>query len=181
MNDSAPKELWQVVSLQDLSLRGLRVESDLDPDALPELPPTVWLQQGSEGTCDPEHFAVHVIVVFAMRAEPEDKPPLVLESKYQLTYSYPEWHPAPTKEEVAKFAERNGIFNAWPYWRELHQNLLSRMRIPLPPLPLFRPAGGIAPPVAEPPPPPKQLPADTASAQSRGKKRTKARVRSKAS
>ncbi len=36
------------------------------------------------------------------------------------------------------FAEVNGTYNAWPYWREFVQNITSRMELPTLTVPVFR-------------------------------------------
>ena len=36
------------------------------------------------------------------------------------------------------FAETNGVFNAWPYWREFAQSMAARMGIPRLVIPVFR-------------------------------------------
>jgi hypothetical protein len=36
------------------------------------------------------------------------------------------------------FAEVNGTYNAWPYWREFVQNVTSRMELPTLTVPVFR-------------------------------------------
>ncbi len=36
------------------------------------------------------------------------------------------------------FAETNGIYNAWPYWREFVQNTVARMCLPPLTIPVFR-------------------------------------------
>lgn len=40
-----------------------------------------------------------------------------------------------------EFAKLNGIYNAWPYWREFVQNTLVRMGLPPLALPLYRVTG----------------------------------------
>lgn len=36
------------------------------------------------------------------------------------------------------FSELNGVYNAWPYWREFVQNVTSRMELPTLTVPVFR-------------------------------------------
>jgi preprotein translocase subunit SecB len=36
------------------------------------------------------------------------------------------------------FGQSNGIYNAWPYWREFVQNITSRMGLPVLTIPVFR-------------------------------------------
>ena len=41
-------------------------------------------------------------------------------------------------EELAAFGKINGVFNAWPYWRELVHASLARMDMPTLTVPVFR-------------------------------------------
>lgn len=43
-----------------------------------------------------------------------------------------------TKKTVGLFGETNGIYNAWPYWREYVQNTVVRMGLPPLTIPVFR-------------------------------------------
>ena len=47
-------------------------------------------------------------------------------------------------ELVEQFGKINGIFNAWPYWRELLQSTLQRMGLPPIVLPLLTAAGAVS-------------------------------------
>ncbi len=44
-----------------------------------------------------------------------------------------------TREHFQAFAEMNGIYNIWPFWREFVQNAISRMGIPGFTLPVIPP------------------------------------------
>jgi hypothetical protein len=44
-----------------------------------------------------------------------------------------------TQEEIDAFGELNGVYNAWPYWRECVQSTLARMGLPTIVVPVFRP------------------------------------------
>ncbi len=39
---------------------------------------------------------------------------------------------------IEAFARTNGVYNAWPYWREFAQSMTSRMGLPPLTLPVFR-------------------------------------------
>jgi hypothetical protein len=42
-------------------------------------------------------------------------------------------------EHLRAFSATNGVFNAWPYWREFVQNMTARMGLPVPiTIPVFR-------------------------------------------
>jgi preprotein translocase subunit SecB len=43
-----------------------------------------------------------------------------------------------TDENLQAFAQVNGVFNVWPYWRELAQSMVSRMGLPPFTVPVFR-------------------------------------------
>jgi hypothetical protein len=55
---------------------------------------------------------------------------------FRLTYAY-EGAP-PSKEEKLSFEATTPIFQAWPFVREIVQNLMARMQFNPPPLPLIK-------------------------------------------
>ncbi len=42
------------------------------------------------------------------------------------------------EEHIQAFGESNGLYNAWPYWREYVQNIVARMGLPSLTIPVFR-------------------------------------------
>lgn len=56
---------------------------------------------------------------------------------YELTYELPEDSDVPD-DALDAFAETNGVFNAWPYFREFAQSSAARMGLPPVLVPLFR-------------------------------------------
>lgn len=65
------------------------------------------------------------------------EPALEAEVEIELRYAYPEgldFRP----DELEPFANLNGVFNAWPYFREFLQNATTRMGLPPFVLPVFR-------------------------------------------
>ena len=56
---------------------------------------------------------------------------------FELTYRVPD-NIATTEEQLAAFANVNGVFNAWPYFREFVHASLSRMGLPPFILPVYR-------------------------------------------
>ncbi len=63
---------------------------------------------------------------------------LAIDCTLQLTYELAT-DPAEVPEaSIEAFAHINGLFNAWPYWREFAQNLAARMDRPGFVLPVFR-------------------------------------------
>lgn len=69
----------------------------------------------------------------------EDPPDFVIEAEFALEYeiaSETEF----ADEEIDAFAEMNGTFNAWPYWRELVQSTSARLGVAPLVVPVYRPA-----------------------------------------
>ena len=60
-----------------------------------------------------------------------------IECSFLLTYSAPSVGDL-TPGNLEAFAQINGIFNAWPYWREFVQNMAARMGLPQLVIPVFR-------------------------------------------
>lgn len=56
---------------------------------------------------------------------------------YELTYGLPQGFSA-SRGELNAFAQTNGVFNVWPYWREFIQSMFVRMNLPPLVLPVFR-------------------------------------------
>lgn len=67
----------------------------------------------------------------------EGEPAVWVRAVYELTYSLPQGFSA-TRSELNTFAQTNGVFNVWPYWREFVQSMFVRMNLPPLVLPVFR-------------------------------------------
>lgn len=50
------------------------------------------------------------------------------------------------KANFDAFGEMNGIYNAWPYWREFVQSMTVRMGLPALTIPVYRPLANKTPP-----------------------------------
>lgn len=67
-----------------------------------------------------------------------DKEPFaVIEALFLLIYQADSLQGI-TKKAVDFFGKTNGIYNAWPYWREYVQNTIVRMGLPPLTIPVFR-------------------------------------------
>ena len=145
--------LWEVVNLIQISLVSVRAATTLDAEHLPEAPPHLQMHWAATGRDLPDESRVEILAEMSVRAsvgeaeeaeeaeeagDPSD--PLIVEARYRLLYERPNDY-VPTAEEVEAFAGRNGVFNAWPYFRELSHGIYGKMNIPLPPVPVFRVAG----------------------------------------
>jgi preprotein translocase subunit SecB len=84
----------------------------------------------------------HVVVLpefyFEAFSEAETREPVILiDASFVLAYKINDFKGL-TKRGFEQFANLNGIYNAWPYWRELVQNIIVRMGLPSLSIPVFR-------------------------------------------
>ena len=68
----------------------------------------------------------------------ELEPQLAISAKFVLVYSIKSFEGI-DEENIRAFAAINGVFNAWPYWREFVQSTTARMGLPKPiTIPVYR-------------------------------------------
>jgi len=67
----------------------------------------------------------------------DEKPFAVIKAVFLLVYQTDSLQGI-TKKIVDLFGQTNGIYNAWPYWREYVQNTIVRMGLPPLTIPVFR-------------------------------------------
>jgi preprotein translocase subunit SecB len=94
---------------------------------------------------DKKNSAIMVFPEFKLDGFPEKQngkdPSLHIEAVFVLVYKIADLKGL-KDENFNAFAHANGVYNAWPYWREFVQNTVSRMGLPLLTIPafhLFRP------------------------------------------
>ncbi len=88
----------------------------------------------------PNGFAVDFtgkVTVRPMDGKPEAQPVIGIGVAFRLTYGLPANFKA-TDEELKAFADLNGTFNAWPYFREFVQTASARMGLPPIMIPVLR-------------------------------------------
>jgi len=81
-----------------------------------------------------------VIAKFHFEAFAESKtqkPVVLIEASFLLAYKIENFEGL-TQKGFEQFANLNGIYNAWPYWREFVQNAIVRMGLPSLSIPVFR-------------------------------------------
>jgi preprotein translocase subunit SecB len=71
------------------------------------------------------------------KEDPSSEPRIAIGAVFILVYSVKAIADFSDKELTA-FAKTNGVFNAWPYWREFVQSTSTRMGIPPIIVPVFR-------------------------------------------
>jgi len=101
---------------------------------------------------DKKNSAIMVFPEFKLDGFPEKQnekePSLHIEAVFVLVYKIANLEGL-KDENFKAFAHANGVYNAWPYWREFVQNVTSRMGLPpliIPVFHLFPPAKSKAKP-----------------------------------
>lgn len=87
-------------------------------------------------------FVVRIDFLFGMhpkgeKAKDNSSARVAVNVSFELTYRIPE-SMSVSDEELTEFARVNGVFNAWPYFREFVHAALSRMGLPPVIIPVFR-------------------------------------------
>lgn len=77
------------------------------------------------------------LVIAGDGADDSKTPLLRIAAKFSLSYSVSSLEGL-TTENYESFGAMNGVFNAWPYWREFVQSMSVRMGVPAITLPVFR-------------------------------------------
>lgn len=128
------------VEIESVTLTQASFESNVNPlAASEELEAEISYKAAYEQK--PGHIFVHVD--FRIEAEPKaegpDAPAVAqLQAMFTLVYSVPadiEF----AEDALQFFAELNGTYNAWPYWRELVHTVSGRAGVAALVVPVFRP------------------------------------------
>lgn len=92
----------------------------------------------TEFDLNPENSMLFVLVHFGLDAvDEEDRPLAKTQADLLLMYHIKDFEDL-TDDHLKHFADKNGVFNAWPYWREFVQNMTTRMQLPPLTLPTYR-------------------------------------------
>jgi preprotein translocase subunit SecB len=92
---------------------------------------------------DKEHNNIGVFIKFALKAfgegveQKKENSFLGIEATFLLLYNINNMEGL-DDGAFHSFAELNGTYNAWPYWREFVQSVTSRMQLPPLTIPVFR-------------------------------------------
>jgi hypothetical protein len=89
---------------------------------------------------DMDNSIIFVIADFNLKAfvEKDTKPAVSIHASFLLRYDFSDGFEKYPDEAFKLFAEMNGVFNAWPYWREFVQSATVRMGLPALTIPVFR-------------------------------------------
>ncbi len=139
------------VELQSVSLAAASVATELDPLALPEafqlsnrFRARHELRTDNRPHDRPlDRQMLYVSIDFDLEASRTEGGPqtsvVKLSATFQLIYSLREDASYPDGA-LDDFAQLNGVYNAWPYWRELVQTVTGRVGLAGVVIPVFRPA-----------------------------------------
>jgi len=136
----SPDRVIAAVQLQDVRLRAGRFSRRVTS---PAEAGRVLVEISHEAHAEPIEGKSAFLVTFcggaALRpaAAKTEEPALEAHVEIELRYGYPE-RTEFRKDELEAFASLNGVFNAWPYFREYLQSVTTRMGLPPFVLPVFR-------------------------------------------
>lgn len=134
-----PFQLIDIYLYEVVARRGILQE----PEGIVELPLNILLHPGNEPLDAPEFG---LLVTFEFSAPSEDEPTchilLALEGLFQAVVDVETIDP----EIIRQFKTSDAIILFWPYLRQTLDDLVVRMRLPLPPLPVVDARSLVSPP-----------------------------------
>lgn len=153
-----PNRVIAAVQLEDVRLRAgsfsRRVSSPAEAGRV-----TVEISHSAHAEPLSEKSAFLVVFTGNAALRPAEssskEPALEAHVEIELRYGHPEgmdFQP----DELEAFANLNGVFNAWPYFREFVQSVTTRMGLPPFVLPVFRVQRTLKPAEATPKVPPRR-------------------------
>jgi hypothetical protein len=90
----------------------------------------------SEGLTDGIFYIIASLTVRIV-SESDQKEHALIKVQFELEYRLPSDFTA-SQAELRAFAKVNGVFNAWPYFREVVQSTSQKMDLPVVLLPVYR-------------------------------------------
>lgn len=131
-------EITPHVNITDVRL--IRVDGRVWPAWDPETVQKVQLNLTHRSKCRQEETTLFAEVHFKLSgvvAENVSKKVVSLSAVFELSYSVSR-EAQLTPKQLDAFARINVLYNAWPYWRELAQDVSARMGLPRLIVPVFR-------------------------------------------
>lgn len=144
------KEVSKHVELRSILLKNAKVESWIESWKTPK---TLNITQehrciptevNEEGARFIKVLAEFRFVATAKEEAKEDADVANLEAAFVLTYGLPSDAQFDSKC-LKHFADLNGVYNAWPYWRELVQTATGRIGLAGIMVPVYRPTASEVP------------------------------------
>lgn len=134
----------QRVALESINLWKSGAQRKLKVD----LSPTVSISVQVNTNVDKKEGVIEVFPRFVLVAKSgasSDDELLRIEALFLLRYRVPSFAGL-RKANIAAFGDMNGLYNAWPYWREFVQATTVRMGLPALTIPVYRPVAAKASP-----------------------------------
>jgi hypothetical protein len=131
------------VQLHSINLQDASLSARIDPLNVPEHLKLSQSYRARYERPDTRPGKIYVFVDFQFDAAPPEQgeggtQSVHLEATYIVIYDL--GNAADESEEaLEQFAELNGAYNAWPYWRELVQTVTGRVGLAAIVVPVFRP------------------------------------------
>ncbi len=99
------------------------------------------IERKTESSTDEGRNRIFILAHFTLKTNEigaVDKEPFaIIKATFLLIYKADSLEGI-TNEAVEQFGKTNGVYNAWPYWREFVQNTIVRMNLPTLTIPVFR-------------------------------------------
>ncbi len=120
-------EVSQRVNIKDICLTKANCQKRELADSR-ELP--VKLDHSCETRLDKKRNLIKVLVTFSLNIGKDEKESFVsIEAEFELVYGIKDFTGL-KRENFIRFGQFNGVYNAWPYWREFVHNTFARMNLP---------------------------------------------------
>ena len=129
------------VEIRSVGLVAASVETSFDPVRPPDELRLVQRYRANHDLREkhPDHVFIRIDLEFEGFEADDDGPRvLFLKASYQIVYDLEDAATYP-EDALEHFAELNGPYNAWPYWRELVQTVTGRVGVDSTVIPVFRP------------------------------------------
>lgn len=144
-----------VEEIVEISL--LKVHAERRPGPLPDQFSPVIRRSSKDYTIeDPNHLKLRptftlLVHAAAQAAEADEDYLAKIEATFEISYRIDNVARF-GQQSLSAFARLNGLFNVWPYWRELVQSTVTRLGLPPFTVPPFQPQKAVKNAVAAPPP-----------------------------
>ena len=131
------RRLYDTVRIADVVLVGCHVDLRSRPqDAL-----RLGVRRTAQGVRSPDGTRICAEVRFTLEGRMEQgrtgPPSFLIEATFQGIYEVPT-DIETDESSLELFAQTNGTFNLWPYWREFVQSMSARMGLPTITVPSYR-------------------------------------------
>lgn len=136
-NITLAQRIIGAAQIDSVRLVGSRAETSIQGPQEAGTDP-VKFRQNLQATRNSRGFRVIADLGVSIPAKDTTSPPAVaVDARFELDYVLPAEVIA-SDEELNAFARVNGLFNAWPYFREFVQTSMARMQLPPLVIPLVR-------------------------------------------